>query len=99
MEWIEADPLPKVCQECQEEDCWECDHAGERWYLSKLDELKVKRKGLEKALERLQRQIAQLDKEIEQEAKQAEERAKKSWESFRARMKEEEGIDLYHDKE
>lgn len=30
MEWIEVSPLPLVCQECEELDCWECDNAGER---------------------------------------------------------------------
>lgn len=46
MEWIEADPLPPACQDCQEEDCYNCDHAGERWTLSQADELRIKRKGL-----------------------------------------------------
>ena len=31
MDYIEADLLPAVCQACSEPDCWECDHAGERW--------------------------------------------------------------------
>lgn len=29
MEWIEANPLPAECQSCQEEDCYNCDYAGE----------------------------------------------------------------------
>lgn len=45
MEWIEADPLPAVCQNCQEEECYNCDYAGERWTLSQADELRVRRKG------------------------------------------------------
>lgn len=64
MEWIEADPLPEVCQKCQEEDCWECDHAGKRWYLPEADKLELRRKGLMKAVERLQRQITELDQQI-----------------------------------
>lgn len=59
MEWIEADPLPPACQE---EDCYNCDHAGERWTLSQADEL---RKGLMKAIERLQRQVKAIDAELE----------------------------------
>lgn len=62
--WIEADPLPAECVNCQEEDCWECDTAGKRWYLSQADELRVKRKGLLKAIERLQRQVDAIDEEL-----------------------------------
>ncbi len=29
--YYEVRPLPPVCQGCMEEDCWECDHALERW--------------------------------------------------------------------
>ena len=65
MEWIEADPLPPVCQNCQEEDCYNCDHAGERWTLSQADELRIKCKGLLKAIERLQRQVKAIDAELE----------------------------------
>lgn len=65
MEWIEADPLPAVCQNCQEEECYNCDYAGERWTLSQADELRVRRKGLLKAIERLQRQVKAIDAELE----------------------------------
>ena len=65
MEWIEADPLPTDCQDCQEEDCYNYDHAGERWTLSQADELRIKRKGLMKAIERLQRQVKAIDAELE----------------------------------
>lgn len=63
MEWIEADPIPEVCVNCHEEDCYNCDTAGERWQLSKDDELKVRRKQLVKATERLQREIDAIDME------------------------------------
>ena len=46
MEWLEANPLPDVCVDCTEEDCYNCDYAGERWYLSQADELKMRRKML-----------------------------------------------------
>ena len=65
MEWIEANPLPQECLNCQEEDCYECDTAGKRWYLSKADELRIQRKGLIKAIERLERQIHEIDAELE----------------------------------
>ena len=65
MEYIEANPLPIECQECQDEDCGECDVAGKCWYLSRADELRVKRKGLLKAIERIERQIKKIDEELE----------------------------------
>ena len=65
MEWIEANPLPAVCQNCQEDDCYNCDYAGERWTLSKADELRVKRKMLVKAIECYERQIKAIDAELE----------------------------------
>lgn len=64
MEWLEANPLPIECENCEEEDCYNCDYAGKRWYLSEEDELKVRRKGLVKAVERLQRQIKEIDKKL-----------------------------------
>lgn len=65
MEYRETRPLPAVCQQCKE-DCYNCDHAGERWMLSRKDELRVKRKMLEKAILRMQRQIQVIDQELEQ---------------------------------
>ena len=65
MEWIEVSPLPPACQNCQEEECYNCDYAGERWTLSKADELRVRRKGLLKAIDRLQRQVKAIDAELE----------------------------------
>ncbi len=64
MEYIEANPLPPECENCNE-DCGSCDIAGKRWYLSKADELRLQRKSLLKAIERYERQIARIDAEIE----------------------------------
>ena len=64
MEWIEVNPLPDVCQKCQEEECYNCDYAGERWTLSKADDLMLKRKSLLKAIDRLQRQVKAIDEEL-----------------------------------
>ena len=60
MEWLEANPLPEVCLNCQE-DCYNCDYALCRWYLSEEDDLQLRRKGLIKAIERLQRQVDEID--------------------------------------
>ncbi len=64
MNWLERDPLPKECSICTEEDCYNCDYAKKRWYLLKEDELLLRRKRLEKAIERLQRQIREIDEEL-----------------------------------
>ena len=53
MMWIERNPIPEVCETCQQQDCYNCDTAGERWYLSQEDELRVVRKGLIKVVARL----------------------------------------------
>lgn len=65
MEWMESDLLPVECRNCREEDCYHCDSAGKRWYLSREDELRLRRKGLVKAVERLQRQIQAIDRELQ----------------------------------
>ena len=66
MEWVEANSLPKACLNCAEEDCYNCEHAGERWYLSKEDDLNNRRKLLIRSIERLQKQVAAIDKELAQ---------------------------------
>ena len=64
MEWLEADPLPEECLACEDEDCYNCDYAGKRWYLSRKDSLVLQRRGLVKAIARLQRKIDDIDEEI-----------------------------------
>lgn len=58
MEYTERSPLPAVCLACQEPDCWECDHAGERWILPEQDRRMLSRKLKEQAIARYQREIA-----------------------------------------
>ena len=41
MHWIETEPLPKACVGCREEECYNCDTAGERWTLSAEDEARL----------------------------------------------------------
>lgn len=64
MEWVEVETLPMECQDCQEGECYNCDHAGKRWPMSREDELLLRRKGLVKGIERLQRQVEEIDKEL-----------------------------------
>jgi len=66
MEWLEKHPLPTACQGCPEEDCYNCDTAGERWYLTEVDELRLRRKGLERSIEHMQRQLAEIDNRLAQ---------------------------------
>ena len=66
--YFAADDAEKLRMEMEEDfncDCGSCDYALDRFFLSREDELRVKKKGLQKAIERLQRQIAEIDKELE----------------------------------
>ena len=65
MEWLEVRPIPYACRDCQEEDCYNCDTAGGRWQLSNADELRLRRSGLLKAIERLQQEVDAIDREIQ----------------------------------
>ena len=55
MEWIEANPLPQVCLNCQEEECYNCDFALLRWHLLEEDEAACLQKMEERARQRLER--------------------------------------------
>ena len=66
--YFAADDAEKLRMETEEDfncDCGSCDYTLDRYYLSREDELRVRKKGLQKAIERLQRQIAEIDKELE----------------------------------
>lgn len=63
MEYREVNPVPAVCRNCTDMCCGDCDHALERWTLSRRDELILKRKGIEMAIQRLQRQLVELDQQ------------------------------------
>lgn len=65
MEYIEVTPLPPVCQSCQEGDCYNCDYAGLRWQLSPADELRIRKKMLLRAIERMQQKVEDIDRELE----------------------------------
>lgn len=67
--YFAADDAEKLRMEMEEDfncDCGSCDYALDRFYLSREDELRLKRKGLEKAIARLQRQISVIDEELKQ---------------------------------
>ena len=65
MEWLEADPIPEECGNCKEADCYNCDTAAERWSLSRLDDLRIKRKLICRGIQRLQRKLADIDHELD----------------------------------
>lgn len=64
MNWIESETIPAACRDCAEEDCYNCDAAGEQWHLSCEDELRVRRKQMVRAIERLQCKIYSIDIEL-----------------------------------
>lgn len=61
MEFQEKHLLPMACQGCKEEDCYNCDTSGERWYLTEDDELHLCRKSLERSIDRLHQQIVEIN--------------------------------------
>lgn len=67
IEYIEVNPIPEICQECEDKgraDCGSCDYAGERWILPREEELWLKRKLKIKAIQRLQRELSMIDTEL-----------------------------------
>ena len=66
MEYNEVLPLPDPCRDCREDDCYNCDYAGERWVLSEKQQLLLRRKMVEKAIARYRRLIAEIDKQLSQ---------------------------------
>ena len=57
----------KMEQEGFSMDCGSCDYGLDRFHYSREDELRIRKKALQKAIERLQRQIAEIDKELASE--------------------------------
>jgi len=41
LKYTEISPLPAVCCECKEIDCYNCEHAGERFILPEKDKIKI----------------------------------------------------------
>ena len=64
MKYIEVVPLPKECEGCTEDDCYECDFAGKRWVLSERDNLLLKRQLAVQAISRFQKEIEKIDKRL-----------------------------------
>ena len=64
MNWLEASPIPKECENCKEADCYNCDHLGNRWHLAERDQLLLRRKLMEQAIARYQRKIAEIDRQL-----------------------------------
>ncbi len=63
-DYVEAFPLPVCCEKCNDYDCYECEHASERWLISTRRELELKKKLKEKAIARFQREIAEIDRQL-----------------------------------
>ena len=78
LHYIEADPLPLVCQICEDEqtrlgtveDCSVCEHAGERCYLSTKDELLRQKQMAQMAIRHYERKIEQIDQALQELANQ-----------------------------
>ena len=66
MEWREAHQIPIECENCKQEDCYNCDIAGKRWALSGKDELRTKRAMMARAVKRLERKIAEIDAQLKE---------------------------------
>ncbi len=64
MDWKEQEELPTACRKCRKEECDNCDHAGERWVLSKRDDLLVRRKMLLRQIDRLHRRLEEIEKAL-----------------------------------
>ena len=41
LNYTEISPLPAVCSECKEIDCYNCEYAGERFILPEQDKIKI----------------------------------------------------------
>lgn len=68
MRFVEANPLPQICQECEAEkrelDCSSCEYAGYRFLTSELDELTAKKKLLLRRLSRDQERVREIEVRI-----------------------------------
>lgn len=64
MEWLEVNQIPQACSDCKQEDCYNCDVAGQRWTLTEEKALLAKRKLLMHAIRRIEREIAEIDTQL-----------------------------------
>ncbi len=55
MKYSEVSPLPEVCQDCKEQECYNCDYAGLRWVLPPEEEARISRHMRKRAADRLLR--------------------------------------------
>lgn len=58
MEWLETVPLPEECRTCQEEECYNCDYAGKRWYLAPEDASRIRERLLAQYVARQKRRLS-----------------------------------------
>lgn len=87
LEFIEANPLPQVCQECEAEqrewDCGSCEYGGLRFYLPEAEELKLSRKGLLRRIERDQAKVKEIEAKLDELEVDYEEHPKLSQNEYR----------------
>lgn len=50
MDFLQSDPLPETCANCDEQDCCSCDYAADLWVLSAQDQLWLRRLKLTSAV-------------------------------------------------
>lgn len=64
MNWVEVKPLPEVCRNCTEEDCYNCDMAGCRWEMSEQAQLRSRRNAIEKQIARLTKELSEIESKL-----------------------------------
>lgn len=70
MELIEANPLSKVCQECEakklQRDCGSCEYGGLRFTISEADTLRTTRKSLLRRMERDGAKVKEIEAKLQE---------------------------------
>lgn len=64
LNYVESTASPVCCEGCNEPDCYNCDHAGDRWIISRRKELILKKELKYKAILRLQREIREINVQL-----------------------------------
>ncbi len=64
MSYVEASPLPEICENCKEEDCYNCDYLLARWVPDREEKLRMEKLSLERAVNRMQRRIQTIDAQL-----------------------------------
>ena len=65
MNWIEAEQLPQACEQCREQECYNCEVAAQRWVLTEQAKLRIRRNVIRKEIERLLVELSQIERKLE----------------------------------